>query len=205
MDLEYEYSTLTYIYILFNKEIRFLQKIENSTQIENFKGLNYSISDKGDYFEMIIYNGEVNTKVNLNYKVDSNSDSEKTNLNENYTNLEVKSEQKSKVDLNNLKGEYYLNNNNDDTEFLLEINKNEAFFIESGNLGMLYNKYLLSTKKIGEKIYLYYVSTKEGIESKLKKDDLFGVLYLENDNLYTEIKYLTKKYNLKNKIQVIKS
>ena len=107
--------------------------------------------------------------------------------------------------MNNLKGEYYLDNNSDDIEFLLEMNKNESFFVESGNMGTLYNKYLLSTKQVEDKLYLYYISTIEGTELKFNRNTPFGVLYIENGNLYTEINYITKKYNLKNKIKVTKS
>lgn len=99
-------------------------------------------------------------------------------------------------------GEYFATNEKlDDYGISLKIDKDSIIYTESGNMGKMYNQYLLKqVKTIDGKIFLKYSEVINGYTSDADKPLYFGILQYDKGKLLFESEYTEKKYGLKNVI-----
>lgn len=99
-------------------------------------------------------------------------------------------------------GEYFATNEKlDDYGISLKIDKDSIIYTESGNMGKMYNQYLLKqVKTIDGKIFLKYSEVINGYTGDADKPLYFGILQYDKGKLLFESEYTEKKYGLKNVI-----
>jgi|GEM_PF-3617889 len=99
-------------------------------------------------------------------------------------------------------GEYFATNEKlDDYGVSLKIEKDSIVYTESGNMGKMYNQYLLKEDKtVDGKIFLKYSQVINGYTGDADKPHYFGNLRYDKDKLLFESEYTEKKYGLKNVI-----
>lgn len=97
-------------------------------------------------------------------------------------------------------GEYFATNEKlDDYGVSLKIEKDSIIYTESGNMGKMYNQYLLKKDKTGDgKIFLKYSLVINGYTGDADKPPYFGILQYDKGKLLFESEYTEKKYGLKN-------
>lgn len=97
-------------------------------------------------------------------------------------------------------GEYFATNEQlDDYGISLKINKDSIIYTESGNMGKMYNQYLLNKDKTDDgKIFLKYSQVINGYTGDADKMPYFGNIRYEAGHLLFESEYMEKKYGLKN-------
>lgn len=203
VELEYEYSIESNFYLISSNEIKFAGKIITETKSDDFQKLEYKITDDKTFAEIQIKNNSSIKKFKIDYtessKINPRIPEEEVTYTSNIENS------KSEIDLKKLKGEYYLDSNNEEVELILEFEKDFVFLIESGYMGRLYNKHLLKTTFDKEKLKLFYLETKEGSPDVLKPNEKVADIFIENNTLWLDSPYLKSKYAINNKVKVIKS
>lgn len=97
-------------------------------------------------------------------------------------------------------GEYFATNEQlDEYGISLKIEKDSIIYTESGNMGKIYNQYLLKVDKTVEGIFfLKYSQLINGYTGDADKPFYFGNLKYNQGKLLFESEYMQKKYGLKN-------
>lgn len=98
------------------------------------------------------------------------------------------------------KGEYYLQDDNlDDYGISLKYENDSIVYTEIGNMGRMYNQFLLKVEKIENgNIFLIFDKTLSGYTGNAAKMKYFGYIYFKNEKPFLNSEYLEKKYNLQN-------
>ncbi|SHM62756.1 hypothetical protein [Chryseobacterium polytrichastri] len=99
-------------------------------------------------------------------------------------------------------GEYFVDNDKlEDYGISLKISNDSIVYTESGNMGKIYNQYLLIEDKVNNgKRYLKYSKTINGYTGEADSNTYFGNIYYEKNKLFLESQYMEKKYGEKNLI-----
>jgi len=99
-------------------------------------------------------------------------------------------------------GEYFATNEKlDDYGVSLKIEKDSIIYTESGNMGKMYNQYLLKEDKtVDGRIFLKYSQVINGYTGDADKPHYFGTLRYDKGKLLFESEYTEKRYGLKNVI-----
>ncbi|AZB01954.1 hypothetical protein EG359_21220 [Chryseobacterium joostei] len=97
-------------------------------------------------------------------------------------------------------GEYFATNEQlDDYGISLKIEKDSIIYTESGNMGKLYNQYLLKVDKtVDGKTFLKYSQLMNGYTGDADKLLYFGNIKYNQGQLLFESEYMEKKYGIKN-------
>lgn len=99
-------------------------------------------------------------------------------------------------------GEYFATNEKlDDYGISLKIDKDSIIYTESGNMGKMYNQYVLQQDKtVDGRIFLKYSQVINGYTCDADKPLYFGILEYDKGKILFESEYTEKKYGLKNVI-----
>lgn len=97
-------------------------------------------------------------------------------------------------------GEYFATNEQlNDYGISLKFEKDSIIYTESGNMGKLYNQYLLTLDKtVDGKIFLKYSQLINGYTGDADKPLYFGNVKYNQNQLLFESGYMEKKYGIKN-------
>ena len=97
-------------------------------------------------------------------------------------------------------GEYFaVNEQLDDYGISLKIENDSIMYTESGNMGKMYNQYLLSEDKTADgKVFLKYSQTINGYTADADQPFYFGNIRYHQDTLLFDSEYMEKKYGIKN-------
>ncbi|WP_336959504.1 hypothetical protein [Chryseobacterium contaminans] len=97
-------------------------------------------------------------------------------------------------------GEYFATNEQlDDYGISLKFEKDSIIYTESGNMGKIYNQYLLKVDKtVDGKTFLKYSQLINGYTGDADKPLYFGNVKYNQSQLLFESEYMEKKYGIKN-------
>ncbi|WP_426477697.1 hypothetical protein ACP3T3_21235 [Chryseobacterium sp. CBSDS_008] len=142
----------------------------------------------------------------LSYSCEQKREEKKENLNNQSIDSDLQkitgSISSSKQQISNSSGEYFATNEKlDDYGISLKIEEDSIIYTESGNMGKMYNQYLLKqVKTVDGKIFLKYSEVINGYIGDADKPLYFGILQYNKGNLLLESEYTEKRYGLKNVI-----
>ncbi|WP_160136695.1 hypothetical protein [Chryseobacterium sp. c4a] len=126
----------------------------------------------------------------------------KDNKDHHMSNISVlnKSDSSTKQQIFIPSGEYFATNEQlDNYGISLKIEKDSIIYTESGNMGKIYNQYLLKVDKTVDGIFfLKYSQLINGYTGYADKPFYFGNLKYNQGKLLFESEYMQKKYGLKN-------
>ncbi|MDR6464967.1 MULTISPECIES: hypothetical protein [Chryseobacterium] len=126
-----------------------------------------------------------------------NSQSDESDLEKNTGSISS-----SKQQISIPSGEYFATNEKlDDYGISLKIDKDSIIYTESGNMGKMYNQYVLQEDKtVDGRIFLKYSQVINGYTGDADKPFYFGTLRYDKGKLLFESEYTEKRYGLKNVI-----